>query len=58
MKKIFIFLFMVCTLFYSYAGTVIKLGTIAPAGSLWDIKLREMASEWSRITNGEVQLKL
>lgn len=58
MKKIFVFLFMICTLISSYAGTVIKLGTIAPAGSLWDIKLREMASEWNRITNGEVQLKL
>ncbi len=58
MKKIFVFLFMICTLISSYAGTVIKLGTIAPAGSLWDIKLKEMASEWNRITNGEVQLKL
>ena len=58
MKKVFIFLFLFCSLVTSYAGTVIKLGTIAPAGSLWDIKLREIASEWKRITNGEVQLKL
>ena len=58
MKKLFIFLFLFCSLISSYAGTVIKLGTIAPAGSLWDIKLREIASEWKRITNGEVQLKL
>ena len=58
MKKVFIFLFLFCSLVASYAGTVIKLGTIAPAGSLWDIKLREIASEWKRITNGEVQLKL
>ncbi|MBR0318213.1 MAG: TRAP transporter substrate-binding protein DctP [Spirochaetia bacterium] len=58
MKKFFIFVFMFCTLISSFAGTVIKLGTIAPAGSLWDIKLREMASEWNRITGGEVQLKL
>ncbi len=58
MKKLFVFIFMFCTLISSFAGTVIKLGTIAPAGSLWDIKLREMASEWNRISNGEVQLKL
>lgn len=58
MKKLFILLFLFCSLISSYAGTVIKLGTIAPAGSLWDIKLREIASEWKRITNGEVQLKL
>ena len=58
MKKVFVFLFLFCSLISSYAGTVIKLGTVAPAGSLWDIKLREIASEWKRISNGEVQLKL
>ena len=58
MKKVFVFLFLFCSLVSSYAGTVIKLGTVAPAGSLWDIKLREIASEWKRISNGEVQLKL
>ncbi|MBR5672349.1 MAG: TRAP transporter substrate-binding protein DctP [Spirochaetales bacterium] len=58
MKKLFVFLFLFCSLVSSYAGTVIKLGSIAPAGSLWDIKLREIASEWKAITNGEVQLKL
>ena len=58
MKKVFVFLFLFCSLISSYAGTVIKLGTVAPAGSLWDIKLREIASEWKNITNGEVQLKL
>jgi TRAP-type C4-dicarboxylate transport system substrate-binding protein len=58
MKKLFVFLFLFCSIISSFAGTVIKLGSIAPAGSLWDIKLREMASEWNRISNGEVQLKL
>ena len=58
MKKLFVFIFLFCSLISSYAGTVIKLGSIAPTGSLWDIKLREIASEWKRITNGEVQLKL
>ena len=58
MKKVFVFLLLFCSLISSYAGTVIKLGTVAPAGSLWDIKLREIASEWKRISNGEVQLKL
>ena len=58
MKKFFIILFLFCSIISSYAGTVIKLGTIAPAGSLWDIKLKEIAAEWKRITNGEVQIKL
>ena len=43
MKKFFIILFLFCSIISSYAGTVIKLGTIAPAGSLWDIKLKEIA---------------
>ena len=30
MKKLFVFLFLFCSLISSYAGTVIKLGTIAP----------------------------
>ena len=58
MKKLLIFIFLFCSLISSYAGTVIKLGSIAPTGSLWDIKLREIAAEWKSITNGEVQLKL
>ena len=58
MKKLLIFIYLFCSLISSYAGTVIKLGSIAPTGSLWDIKLREIAAEWKSITNGEVQLKL
>ncbi len=58
MKKLFVLLFLFCSLISSFAGTVIKLGSLAPTGSLWDIKLREIASEWKSITNGEVQLKL
>ena len=58
MKKLFVFLFLFCSIISSFAGTVIKLGSIAPSGSLWDIKLKEIASEWKNITNGEVQLKL
>ena len=53
MKKLFVFLFLFCSIISSFAGTVIKLGSIAPSGSLWDIKLKEIASEWKNITNGE-----
>lgn len=36
----------------------IKLGTLAPEGSSWDVSLREMAAEWSRVSGGTVILKV
>jgi TRAP-type C4-dicarboxylate transport system substrate-binding protein len=32
----------------------IRMATLVPAGSLWDKGLKQMASEWSRSTNGRV----
>jgi TRAP-type C4-dicarboxylate transport system substrate-binding protein len=41
------------------AGPVtIKLGTLAPRGSSWDVLLREMAAEWSQASDGAVVLKV
>jgi TRAP-type transport system periplasmic protein len=37
---------------------VIKLGSPAPAGSPWDDGLRALAAEWSRISGGDVKLKI
>jgi TRAP-type C4-dicarboxylate transport system substrate-binding protein len=39
-------------------GITIKLGSLAPANSLWDKCLKEIAAEWSRISNGSVILKI
>ena len=36
----------------------IKLGTVAPANSPWDLVLRGLAADWSRISDGEVELKI
>lgn len=36
----------------------IKLGSLAPAGSPWDQALRRLGSEWSRITSGQVNLRI
>jgi TRAP-type C4-dicarboxylate transport system substrate-binding protein len=36
----------------------IKLGTVAPANSSWDLVLRRLAADWSRISDGEVELKI
>ncbi len=44
------------------AGTAvsqtIKLGSLAPAGSPWEEGLRRLASEWSRLTGGKVNLRI
>jgi len=34
----------------------IKLGSLAPAGSPWEQSLRKLASEWSRLSGGRVNL--
>ncbi len=36
----------------------IKLGTVVPAGSDWDLALKEMSNNWRSITNGEVNIKI
>ena len=37
---------------------VIKIGTIAPAGSLWETTLKEIASEWGKISNGKIRVNI
>lgn len=39
-------------------AAVIKIGSIAPSRSIWDIALDELALEWDKITGGAVQLKI
>lgn len=39
-------------------GVTIKIGSIAPARSPWDNALKKINKEWSRITNGQVRLKI
>jgi len=40
------------------AGQVIKLGTLAPAGSPWEQALRKLAGDWSRLSIGRVSLRI
>ena len=42
----------------SSAQTVIKLGTIAPEGSIWHDTLLEIRDEWRTISNGDVELRI
>jgi TRAP-type C4-dicarboxylate transport system substrate-binding protein len=39
-------------------AAVIKIGSIAPARSIWDAALNNLALEWEKITAGAVQIKI
>ena len=36
--------------------TQVRLGTVIPAGTIWNTILKEQASEWGRLTGGRVRL--
>lgn len=39
-------------------GTVIKLGTAAPDGSIWHDALLQIRQDWRELSNGEVELRI
>ena len=41
----------------SFAVTTIKVASVAPARSSWDVEQRRIGKEWADITNGEVELQ-
>lgn len=40
------------------AATVIKIGSIAPVGSPWDVAFKRIGAEWSSISGGSVVMKV
>ena len=36
----------------------IKLGTLAPEGSVWHNVLRDMAEDWRELSNGRIQVRI
>ena len=42
----------------AHAEVVIKLGTVAPEGSPWHKKLKDLADTWEKDSNGQVKLKI
>ena len=40
------------------AQIVIKLGTVAPAGSQWELDLKEMGQRWREASGGRVKLQI
>jgi len=40
------------------SGTIIKLATLAPSGTSYDLILRQMGEKWLKATNGTVTLRV
>jgi TRAP-type transport system periplasmic protein len=40
------------------AATVVKMATLVPEGSVWDRILRDMAADWAKLSNGQVELRI
>lgn len=60
MKKIVGFILFCAVLLsagFSQQKLVLKIATVAPPRSPWDIELKKLAQEWNRITNGEVSVR-
>ena len=39
-------------------GLTIKIGSLAPTGSPWDLSLRRIAAAWYQASNGTVEVKI
>ena len=57
-KKILVILVLCVVPYSSIYSLTIKIGSIAPKGSPWDIALRKIARDWKSISNGKVKLKI
>ena len=55
---LFITLFVASTALVGAEEIVLKIATVAPARSPWDIELKKVAEEWNRITDGQVTVKI
>ena len=40
------------------SALTVKLASLFPAGTAWDLSLKRMAAEWSSITDGQVRLQI
>ncbi|MCL2293704.1 MAG: TRAP transporter substrate-binding protein DctP [Spirochaetes bacterium] len=55
MKKLFLLLLIFMSTTTVFAQTI-RIGTVAPAGSIWERALKEVAAEWTRISNGRINV--
>lgn len=63
MKKFFTFVAMAAflmvqgTFLFAEETITLKIATVAPANSPWDVELKKLGSEWTKITNGAVRIQ-
>lgn len=58
LKLLFICLLSVFIINSTGFSQIIKLGSLVPTGSPWDLSLKQLAAEWNRISGGKVILKI
>ena len=58
MKKGLFSLLLLVVFSLNVSAQQIRIGTIAPAGSLWETTIREIAAEWTRISNGKITVRI
>ena len=60
--KAFRFAVVICVfiapLLLSAQTTRLRLASVLPANSLWDRSLKEMASEWQKVTGGRIRAQV
>ena len=57
-KRIFCVIAALVLLAASGSSLTIKMGSLAPGGSPWEVGLKRIAAEWSRLSNGTVKVQL
>lgn len=57
-KMLFIVAFALFFVTANVSSQEIKIGTVAPTGSAWETIIKEIAAEWTRISNGEISVKI
>lgn len=57
-KQFSIILILMILIAVPAASLTVKLGSVVPAGSDWDLALKQLANDWQTITNGQVKVKI
>ena len=56
--RVFIAILLSAAVSASAGALIIKLGTLAPIGSPWEVALRRIAADWDRLSGGSIKLRI
>ncbi len=57
-SRVWVAILLATTVCAAADALTIKLGTLAPVGSPWEVGLRRVAAEWDRLSGGSVTLRI